>query len=162
MSFSMYGWKTGWSSGSCLEEGEFLIVPRGVRLSLVAEQAGQVVGHILFSDLPILTDAATVPALALALMAVLPAFQKQGIGSAQVRKGLEECRQQGHKILVVVGHPNFYPRFGFSPALAGHLKSPFSGKDELAELHGRRAASGRGRAQPDPVDGGVLVARQEA
>jgi putative acetyltransferase len=105
-----------------------------VRLSLVADQAGRVVGHILFSDLPILTEAGTVSALALAPMAVLPPFQRQGIGSALVRKGLEECRKQDHCIAVVVGHPHFYPRFGFSPALAGHLKSAFSGKDSFMAI----------------------------
>jgi putative acetyltransferase len=100
-----------------------------VRVSLVAERAGQIVGHILFSDLPILTEAGTVPALALAPMAILPEFQRQGIGSALVRCGLEECRQQGHAIVVVLGHPHFYPRFGFSPKLAANLESPFSGSD---------------------------------
>src|SRR6516165_10493109 len=73
-----------------------------VRASLVAEQAGHVVGHILFSDLLILTEAGTVPALALAPMAVLPPFQRHGIGSALVGRGLGECRRQGHKIVVVV------------------------------------------------------------
>jgi putative acetyltransferase len=96
------------------------------RLSLVAEKAGQVVGHILFSDLPIITLAGTVPALALAPMAVLPAFQHQGIGSGLVRRGLEVCQDQGHHIVVVLGHTDFYPRFGFSPALADRLESPFS------------------------------------
>jgi putative acetyltransferase len=105
-----------------------------LRVSLVAEQAGQVVGHILFSDLPIITNAGTVPALALAPMAVLPAFQKQGVGSALVRKGLEECRHKGHKIAVVVGHPHFYPRFGFSSKLAAHLVSPFSGRESFMAL----------------------------
>jgi putative acetyltransferase len=99
-----------------------------VRLSLVAEQAGQIVGHILFSDLPILTEAGIVPALALAPMAVLPEFQNQGIGSALVRAGLKMCREHGHRIVVVLGHPHFYPRFGFSPALATRLKSPYSGE----------------------------------
>jgi len=56
-------------------------------VSLVAEQGGQVVGHILFSDLPIITEAGTVPALALAPMAVLPSFQNQGIGSADGSQG---------------------------------------------------------------------------
>src|SRR5205823_10756103 len=84
-----------------------------VRASLVAEQAGQVVGHILFSDLPILTAAGTVSALALAPLAVLPEFQNQGIGSALIRRGLAVCQEQGHQIVVVVGHPPFYPRFGF-------------------------------------------------
>jgi putative acetyltransferase len=105
-----------------------------VQVSLVAEQAGQVIGHILFSDLPIITEAGKVPALALAPMAVLPAFQNQGIGSALVRSGLDECRQQRHKIVVVVGHPQFYPRFGFSPKLAAHLEAPFSGKDSFMAL----------------------------
>jgi putative acetyltransferase len=111
-----------------LREGGF------VRLSLVAEQGGQVVGHILFSDLPIITDAETTPALALAPMAVLPGFQNRGIGSALVRRGLEECRRQGHKIVVVVGHPNFYPRFGFSSKLAASLVSPFSGRESFMAL----------------------------
>ena len=100
-----------------------------VQVSLVAERAGQVVGHILFSDLAIITEAGTVGALALAPMAVLPAFQKQGIGSALVRRGLDECRRQGHKIVAVLGHPHFYPRFGFSSKLASALASPFGDGD---------------------------------
>src|SRR5947207_7911996 len=102
-----------------------------VRASLVAEQAGQVVGHILFSDLPILTAAGTVSALALAPLAVLPEFQNQGIGSALIRRGLAVCQEQGHQIVVVVGHPPFYPRFGFSAQLAAQLASPFSGKESF-------------------------------
>jgi putative acetyltransferase len=98
-----------------------------VQVSLVAERAGQVVGHILFSDLLIITEAETVPALARAPMAVLPEFQRQGIGSALARSGLDECRKQGHQIVVVVGHPHFYPRFGFSSKLASGLASPFAG-----------------------------------
>jgi putative acetyltransferase len=107
-----------------------------LRLSLVAERAGQIVGHILFSDLPIITAAGAVPALALAPMAVLPAFQRQGIGSALVRQGLDECRRQGHRIVVVLGHPGFYPRFGFSPKLTARLASPFPSGDHFmaAEL----------------------------
>lgn len=96
-----------------------------VRLSLVAEREGRVVGHILFSDLPIVGKTGTVPALALAPIAVLPEFQNQGIGSALVRRGLEDCRAQGHRIVIVLGHPHFYPRFGFSAALAAQLESPF-------------------------------------
>jgi putative acetyltransferase len=99
------------------------------RLSLVAEVNRVVVGHILFSDLPILTDSGAVMALSLAPMAVLPEFQKRGIGSALVQMGLEACRRQGHRIVVVLGHPHFYPRFGFSAKLAEPLSSPFSGRD---------------------------------
>jgi len=98
-----------------------------VRLSLVAEKDGEVVGHILFSDLPIITEVGTVPSLALAPMAVQPALHRQGIGSALVRRGLDVCREQGHRIVLVLGHPDFYPRFGFSTNLAEPLSSPFGG-----------------------------------
>jgi putative acetyltransferase len=99
------------------------------RVSLVAEVSGKIAGHILFSDLPILTDSGTVSALSLAPMAVLPEYQKQGIGSALVQKGLEACRNQGYQIVVVLGHSHFYPRFGFSAKLAEPLSSPFFGRD---------------------------------
>jgi len=49
-------------------------------------------------------------------MAVLPAHQRKGIGSRLVQAGLEECRRAGHEIVVLVGHPEYYPRFGFLPA----------------------------------------------
>jgi putative acetyltransferase len=105
-----------------------------VRLSLVAQQDGQVVGHILLGDLAIVTDAGTVPALALAPLAVLPEYQNQGIGSALTRRGLEVCTEEGHRIVVVLGHPHFYQRFGFSSKLAAPLDSPFSGRDSFLAL----------------------------
>jgi len=103
-----------------------------VQVSLVAERDEQIVAHVLFSDLPIITDSGTVPALALAPMAVVPKFQRQGIGSELVRRGLNVCREQGHRIVIVLGHPDFYPRFGFSSDLAQPLQSPFSGEAWMA------------------------------
>ncbi len=97
-----------------------------VRASLVAEEGGRVVGHILFGDLPIVTAIGTVEALALAPLAVLPSHQRRGIGSLLVREGLRACRDAGHRIVVVLGHPELYRRFGFSAELAGRLRSPFS------------------------------------
>ena len=99
-------------------------------LSLVAVEAGQVVGHILFSPVVIETKDGAVPALTLAPLAVRPEFQNQGIGSELVRDGLERCRSLGHRIVVVVGHPTYYPRFGFSPARARGLEAPFPVPDE--------------------------------
>ncbi len=116
-----------------------------VRVSLVAEKDAQIVSHILLSDLPISTGAGTVPALALAPMAVLPGSQRQGIGTALVRHGLAECRRQGHRIVVVVGHPHFYPRFGSSSKLAASLASPFSGQEPFLALE---LVEGRWRAWP--------------
>jgi len=99
-------------------------------LSLVAVEAGRVVGHILFSPMVIETKEGAVPALTLAPLAVRPEFQNQGIGSELVRDGLERCRRLGHEIVVVVGHPEYYPRFGFSPARARGLEAPFPVPDE--------------------------------
>jgi putative acetyltransferase len=99
-----------------------------VIVSLVAVQNGEVVGHILFSDLPIDYGAtATIHAVSLAPMAVAPKFQRRGIGSALVQRGLELCRERGKSIVVVLGHPEYYPRFGFSAELAKPLESPYSG-----------------------------------
>lgn len=103
-----------------------------VRVSLVAELHGRVVGHILFSELSIDSDAQSVSALSLAPMAVLPDFQRQGIGQRLVKRGLEVCRDQGHRIVIVLGHPEFYPRFGFSAKLAAQFTSPFSGDAFMA------------------------------
>jgi uncharacterized protein len=103
------------------------------RLSLVAEMDGQIVGHILFSDAPIITENDTrVQTVSLAPMAVSPEFQRQGIGSELVRRGLDICRIQGHQGVIVLGHPKFYSRFGFSAALARPLRSPFSGDAWMA------------------------------
>jgi putative acetyltransferase len=107
-----------------------------VRASLVAEVERVVVGHILFSDLPIVGETGAVPALALAPLAVLPEYQRQGIGSQLIRTALDTCRAQSHGIVVVLGHPHFYQKFGFSSELARPLESPFSGKPSFmaAEL----------------------------
>ena len=103
-----------------------------VRVSLVAEEDGQILGHILFSDLPIVTPGGIVPALSLAPMAVIPSHQRRGIGSRLVGEGLKTCAEAGHRIVVVLGPPEFYPRFGFSAMMAGRLRSPYSGPAFMA------------------------------
>jgi putative acetyltransferase len=95
--------------------------------SLVAIEKDEIMGHILFSELPIETDQGIIGAISLAPMSVHPKYQRQGVGSALVREGLELCRQRGKSIVVVVGHPEYYPRFGFSAELARILQGPFSG-----------------------------------
>jgi putative acetyltransferase len=102
------------------------------RLSLVAEDEDRIIGHILFSDLPIHMPDGVVDGLALAPMAVIPSHQRQGIGTALVRRGLRLCKEQGHKIVMVVGHIGYYPRFGFSAKLAEPLACPYSGPALMA------------------------------
>jgi putative acetyltransferase len=84
-------------------------------VSIVAEQDGHIIGHILFSPVR-LTGADGLHAVGLAPMAVAPEHQRTGIGSALVREGLAHCQRQGVDAVFVVGHPEYYPRFGFRPA----------------------------------------------
>ncbi len=66
-------------------------------------------------------------------MAVRPDLQRRGIGSALVRRGIEACGERGLSAIVVLGHPEYYPRFGFSP-VAGRLRDPFSAGDAFMAL----------------------------
>jgi putative acetyltransferase len=84
-------------------------------LGLVATAGDDVVGHILFTPLTFQAGAERATFMALAPMAVRTAWQRRGVGSALVRAGLAECRAVGHDVVIVVGHPAYYPRFGFVP-----------------------------------------------
>lgn len=99
-------------------------------LALVAELDGRVAGHLLLSLIEIKEGDSCVPALALAPMSVLPEFQRKGIGSALVKHGLAEAARLGHKIVVLVGHPEYYPRFGFVKAGEKKLSLPFECQPE--------------------------------
>jgi putative acetyltransferase len=83
-------------------------------LSLVATVHGRVVGHIMYSPLTV----GEVMGAALGPMAVLPEYQRQGIGSQLVREGTQRLKETGCPFIVVVGHAHYYPRFGFTPARA--------------------------------------------
>jgi putative acetyltransferase len=98
--------------------------------SLVAIKDEKVVGHILFSRIHIETPQGDVKVLSLAPMAVRPEFQNSGIGSDLVREGLKRCRDLDHTIVVVIGHPEYYPRFGFIPARKKGLDLNFPVPDE--------------------------------
>jgi putative acetyltransferase len=67
-----------------------------------------------------------------AIVGMLALWRWEGIGSQLVHTGLEQCRQAGHRIVIVVGHPTYYPRFGFSPELAAPLQSKYAGETFMA------------------------------
>ena len=85
-------------------------------ISLVAEDRGGIVGHIMFSRV-LLANHPELKIMGLGPMAISPEHQRQGIGSALVRAGLEECKELDFGAVVVLGHPEYYPRFGFTPAV---------------------------------------------
>ena len=99
-------------------------------LSRVAEEEGAIVGHICFT--PVEIGEATIAGLA--PMAVSPARQHQGIGSRLVEAGLEECRRAGFGAVVVLGHPEYYPRFGFAPASRYGVRSEYDVPDDVFML----------------------------
>ena len=99
-------------------------------LSLIAILNQEVIGHILFTQIGIKTKKRVISALALAPMAVLPEFQNKGVGTKLAVRGLDDCRRLGHSIVVVIGHPGYYPRFGFLPARERGLEVPFPVPDE--------------------------------
>jgi putative acetyltransferase len=101
-------------------------------IELVAAEGAHIVGHILFSVLDVTVDGHAVKALALAPMAVEPARHRQGIGSRLVRAGLDCARADGWEAAIVLGHPRYYPRFGFSATQARHLVAPYSGDAFMA------------------------------
>ncbi|WP_232274621.1 GNAT family N-acetyltransferase [Paenibacillus sp. 481] len=96
-------------------------------LSLVAvtNEGAEVIGHVMFSTISIETSSGTVPTLGLAPMAVSPDYQQQGIGSALIRAGLKKCEELGYEHVVVLGHPDYYPKFGFVPAHTKGIACPF-------------------------------------
>jgi putative acetyltransferase len=114
--------------------------------SFVADSEKHIVGHILFSRVWIDTDAEPVAAAALAPVAVLPSRQRTGIGSQLIRYGLHRLQEDGERVVLVLGEPEFYERFGFSSETARDLASPFPPEaymalelrtGELAGVHAR-------------------------
>jgi predicted N-acetyltransferase YhbS len=95
-------------------------------LSLVAEMDGRIIGHILFTRMKIGEHAS----LALAPVAVLPDFQGRGVGAQLIREGHRIAREVGYRSVIVVGHPDYYPRFGYLPASRWKITAPFEVPDE--------------------------------
>jgi putative acetyltransferase len=121
-----------------------------VRLSLVAEVDGHVVGHILFS--PVISGGAE--GLGLGPMAVTPEHQRRGVGAALIAAALPRLRESGCPFVVVLGHHEYYTRFGFVPASRYGLRCEWDVPDESFMVHvidpaGTAAAAGLIRYRPE-------------
>ena len=99
-------------------------------VSLVADDNGALVGHILFSPVTF-SSHPDLRVMGLAPMAVLPDRQREGIGSALARAGITACRDLGYEAVVVLGHAEYYPRFGFVPASRFGLRSEYDVPDDV-------------------------------
>ena len=109
-----------------------------VIVSLVAEEELKVVGQILFSKASI--DRHNIKVAGLAPMAVLPEFQNQGIGTLLMQEGLDECLSLGYDAIIVLGHTDYYPRFGFKLAAEYGIRSEWEEQIQedafmILELH---------------------------
>jgi putative acetyltransferase len=99
-------------------------------LSLVAEDGPVIVGHILFSPVTLSSDP-DLRIMGLAPMAVVPDGQRHGVGSALAEAGIAACREAGYEAVIVLGHPDYYPRFGFVPASRFGLRSEYDVPDDV-------------------------------
>ncbi len=94
-------------------------------ISLVAEENGKLIGHILFSPVTLDNEGSSIFFAGLAPMAVVPEWQNKGIGSKLVEEGLRQCERSGYAAVVVLGHHEYYPRFGFEPSVNYGIKSEY-------------------------------------
>lgn len=121
-------------------------------LSLVAVIDNRVVGHLFFTPAVIESPDRSWAAIGLAPLAVLPEYQRRGIGSALMDAGLEECRRLGWERVIVLGHPDYYPRFGFERASRYAVRFEFEAPDEACMILA---------LQPGALDGVSGVAKYQ-
>ncbi|MGN7177194.1 GNAT family N-acetyltransferase [Cytobacillus sp. SAFR-174] len=101
-------------------------------LSLVAlTQSKEIVGHILLSKIKISDGEKAGDSLALAPLSVRPGYQGKGIGSQLIRTVLNKAKEIGYHSVIVLGHKNYYPKFGFKPASLWNIHAPFEVPDEI-------------------------------
>lgn len=121
------------------------------QLSLVAETENQeMIGHILISTITLVTEHGKISTLGLSPMAVKPGYQNKGVGSALVSSALEACKESGYQHIFVLGHPNFYPRFGFASSKTFGIHPPFPVPAEVfmaIELESGSLAGMQGRIE---------------
>jgi len=101
-------------------------------LSLVADEGGEIIGHILFSKVELMLNGRETPAAALAPMSVVPERQRQRVGSSLIKEGLKRLRELSFETVFVLGHTQYYSRFGFDLALARKVDSVYSGEHFMA------------------------------
>lgn len=129
-------------------------------LSFVAERDAQIAGHALFSEVTVQGETQSWTILTLGPIAVRPEFQRQGVGGRLLREGISRASALGYRAIALIGHPTYYPRFGFVPGSRFGLTCEFAVPDEvfmalplrpdgLAEVQGRIVYPPAFRTTPD-------------
>lgn len=119
-------------------------------ISFVAEEDNQLVGYIFFTPVKVETKKGIVEGMGLAPMAVLPEYQKKGIGAKLIEKGVEELKNRGCPFVVVLGHAEYYPKFGFEVASKYGIRCKWEVPDEafmVKILDGSSTASLKGKVK---------------
>lgn len=127
-------------------------------ISLVALLDDALVGHILFSPVTVKSEEGEFTAVALGPVAVLPDHQNEGVGAELCRAGLIACKEAGYELAFVLGHPTYYPRFGFSPSAPHGLHCQFNVPEEafmVLELVPNTLRDKRGTVYYHPLFAGV-------
>jgi putative acetyltransferase len=119
-------------------------------ISLVADDGGVLVGHVMFSRMN-----APFRALGMAPVSVAPQRQRSGIGGRLIREGLDRARRNGWQAVIVLGDPDYYRRFGFDPALTQGFESPYAGPYLMAMPLGGAMPTSSGRLEYAPAFAGL-------
>ena len=120
-------------------------------IALVAQAGREIVGHAMLSRMQAEADGRAYRALGLGPVAVLPEWQRQGIGSALIERGLSAARELGGDLVFVLGEPAYYRRFGFSGETARPFASPYAGPHLTAQALTERPLPVKGRADYAPA-----------
>ena len=127
-------WKINAEAFDTKEEADLVNALRdsGVsHISLVYEKNNELLGHILFTPVELIGDTSDLKLMGLAPMAVSPKLQNKGIGASLIKAGIQQCINEGYDAIIVLGHPDYYPKFGFVPSVKYGIKTEYDVPEDV-------------------------------
>ena len=154
-------WQVNADAFATTEEAELVNALRdsGVPyISLIYEKNSKLVGHILFTAVELVADTSGLKLMGLAPMAVSPKLQRSGIGTSLIKSGIQQCIDHGYDAIVVLGHPNYYPKFGFVPSVQYAITTEYDVAEDVfmaLEIKAGALTGKKGTIKYHPVFGSV-------